>query len=272
MNTNNSYLKIHIAGFILLAATWFLLPYNLCSAPLTVNFKQQNKGVKLSWTKVDGAEGYNLYRSDSRFGDYKLISASPVKKTSFSDKGNKYAYYKIAPVVAGKERELSAPQSFEIELFGKNTYIFHPNDSREDMKQVIDTITKEMADGRISQFTDKRVAFLFKPGNYDWLQFENGFYMHVAGLGKLPTDTKIDKVYVTTDWLRNKNATCNFWRTIENVSLLNKDGEMLIYGISQASPIRRLMIHGDINLDMGGWSSGGFLANSIVTGTALQRG
>jgi len=100
------------------------------------------------------------------------------------------------------------------------------------------------------------------------LQFENGFYMQVAGLGKLPTDTKIDKVYVTADWLRNKNATCNFWRSIENLSLLNKDGKTLIYGISQAAPIRRMMINGNISLDMGGWASGGFLANSVVTGTA----
>ena len=262
MNTKNTNI------FILLAAICILLPYNVFSAPLTISFKQQKNGVELSWTKVSGAEGYNLYRSVSRLGDYQLMNAAPVRKTSFSDLNSKYAYYKIAPVVAGKEGELSESQSLELELFGNNTYIFNPNDSKEDMKQMIDAIAKEMADGRISQFTGKRVAFLFKPGNYDWLQFENGFYMHVAGLGKLPTDTKIDKVYVTTDWLRNKNATCNFWRAIENVSLLNRDGEMLIYGISQAAPVRRMMIHGNINLDMGGWSSGGFLANSVVTGTA----
>jgi len=247
------------------AVICLLLPYNLCSAQITIHFKQQKNSVELTWTNVVGAEGYNLYRSDSRFGNYQLTS---VQKNSFTDNNGKYAYYKIAPVTAGKEGEISAPQSYEMELFGSNTYVFHPNDSREKMKQVIDAITTEMADGRISQFTDKRIAFLFKPGNYDWLQFENGFYMHVAGLGKLPTDTEIDKVYVTTDWLRNKNATCNFWRTIENVSLLNKDGEMLIYGISQAAPVRRMMIHGDINLDMGGWASGGFLANSVATGSA----
>ena len=171
-------------------------------------------------------------------------------------------------LVADKEEELFIPQSFEQELFGNNTYVFNPDDSREGMKRIIDSISVEMADGRISQFSNKRVAFLFKPGNYDWLQFENGFYMQVAGLGKLPVDVKIDKVYVTTDWLKNKNATCNFWRAIENVSLLNKDREMLIYGISQAAPIRRVMITGDINLDMGGWASGGFLANSLITGTA----
>jgi len=243
----------------------FLLLCHLCPAQITVSFKQQKNGVELSWAKTREAEGYNLYRSDSRFGEYQIIR---VKKNVFTDKNGRYAYYKIAPVAAGKEGVVSAPQSLELELFGNKTYVFNSNDSRKEMQQVIDAISKEMADGRVSQFTDKRAAFLFKPGNYDWLQFENGFYMHVAGLGKLPTDTKIDKVYVTTDWLRNKNATCNFWRAIENVSLMNRDGEMLIYGISQAAPIRRMMIHGDINLDMGGWSSGGFLANSAVTCSA----
>ena len=255
--------------YILLVATWFLLSCSHnCSTPLTISFNSHENGVKLSWTKFAGAEGYNLYRSDSRFGDYQLLSASPVKKTSFFDNGSKYAYYKIAPVTGGKEGEWSAPQSLEMELFGNNTYIFNPNDSREEMKQVIDTITAELVNGKISHFTDKRVAFLFKPGNYDWLQFENGFYMHVAGLGKLPTDTKIDKIHVTTDWLGNRNATCNFWRAMENLSLLNQDGEWLIYGVSQAAPLRRLMIDGTINLDMWGWASGGFLANSVVTGPA----
>ena len=260
-SANNRYSTI----LILLAIIWLLFPYQLCSAPIGISFKQQKNGVKLSWAKVVEAEGYHLYRSDSRFGDYQLTN---VTKTSFTDHNAKYAYFKIAPVVAGKEGELSAPQSLELELFGNNTYIFNPDDSREEMKQVIDAMSTEMANGRISQFTEKRAAFLFKQGNYDWLQFENGFYMHVAGLGQLPTDTKIDKVYVTTDWLGNRNATCNFWRAMENVSILNKDGEMLIYGISQAAPIRRLMINGAINLDMGGWSSGGFLANSAITGTA----
>ena len=250
---------------------FLLAAISICSTqanPLIITFKPQNNGVELSWTKVNAAGGYNLYRSDSRFGDYKLVSAAPVKKTVFTDNNGKFAYYKIAPVIAGKEKELSAPQSYEMELFGNNTYVFNPNDSKEVMKQFIDTLTTEMANGRISQFTGKRAAFLFKAGDYGWLQFENGFYMQVSGLGKLPTDTKIDKVYVTTDWLRNKNATCNFWRSIENLSLLNKDGKTLVYGISQAAPIRRMMINGNINLDMGGWASGGYLANSVVTGVA----
>jgi len=260
--------KIKLKGFILLAFTGLLISCKLYSTQITINFEPQGNGVILTWAKIEVAEGYNLYRSDSSFGEYKLVNVSLILETTFSDNKGKYAYYKIAPVISGKEGELSIPQSLELELFGNNTYIFSPNDSREVTKKVIDTITTEMADGRISQFTNKRIAFLFKQGDYDWLQFENGFYMHIAGLGKLPADTKIDKIYITTDWLGHKNATCNFWRTIENVSLLNRDGEMLIYGISQAAPIRRMMINGDINLDMGGWASGGFLANSMVTGMA----
>ena len=259
--------KSFVTRFIF-TAICFTLSYHLYSSPLSISFKERKNGLELYWTKVSGAEGYHLYRSDSRFGDYQLVSASPVRKNIFSDNHGKYAYYKIAPVMAGREGELSAPQSLELQIFGNHVFVFHPNDSRKEMKQLIDLITKEMADGRISQFTDKRVAFLFKPGNYDRLQFENGFYMHVAGLGKLPTETQIDKIYVTTDWLRFKNATCNFWRVMENLSILNSDGETLIYGISQAAPIRRVMIHGDMQLDMGGWSSGGFLANSVITGTA----
>jgi len=87
--------------FILLTAIWLLLPYHLSSTPLIIRFKPHKNGVELSWTKVNGAEGYNLYRSDSRFGDYQIVSASPVKKTSFSEKNGKYAYYKIAPIIGG---------------------------------------------------------------------------------------------------------------------------------------------------------------------------
>jgi hypothetical protein len=75
---------------------------------------------------------------------------------------------------------------------------------------VIDDISRELADGRKSQFTEKRQAFLFKPGNYDWLRFEIGFYMQVAGLGKLPTDTRIDKITVNTDWLEAGTLPATF--------------------------------------------------------------
>ena len=249
-------------------AICFLLSCNQSSTVLTVSIRQQKNGVELSWTKFAGADGYNLYRSDSRFGEYQLINVSPVRKTAFTDHNGKYAYYRVAPVADGKELKLSEPQSLELELFGENTYIFDPNDSRKEVQQLIDSISTKLVNGKISHFTDQRVAFLFKPGNYDWLQFENGFYMHVAGLGKLPVDTRIDKVHVSSDWLGERNATCNFWRAIENFTLLNQDGEWLIYGVSQAAPLRRMMIHGVVNLDMWGWASGGFMANSVVTDIA----
>ncbi|HOI50392.1 MAG TPA: coagulation factor 5/8 type domain-containing protein, partial [Prolixibacteraceae bacterium] len=191
-----------------------------------------------------------------------------MKKTSFFDNDgkHKYAYFKVSAWVGGKESDPSAPQSLEMELFGSNTLVVSPDDSREAVRQEIEKITKELANGRISQFTNRRQAILFKPGNYDWLGFENGFYMHVAGLGFSPTETRIDRVSVNTNWLGGNNATCNFWRALENVTLLNHSGEFN-YGVSQAAPLRRLKIQGKVNLDMGGWASGGYLANSLVTDT-----
>jgi hypothetical protein len=237
------------------------------AAALHLYIKPLPRGVELSWDREDGVEGYVIYRSESRFGEYQRLTPSPILSASLIDKEYRYAYYKISEWNHGGEGNLSAPQSLEMELFGPGTIIFSPGDFREEVQKVIDDISRALADGRKSQFTEKRQAFLFKPGNYDWLRFEIGFYMQVAGLGKFPTDTRIDKITVSTDWLGGRNATCNFWRTAENLTLLNQ-GDTLIFGVSQAAPLRRMMIHGSIIFDMGGWASGGYLANSVVQGTA----
>lgn len=233
-----------------------------------LSIKVAKSGVELSWKPVPGATGYTVYRAEGRFGKYEPVNRKPVKKTSFFDNDgkHKYAYFKVSAWVGGKESDPSDPQSLEMELFGSNTLVVSPDDSREAVRQEIEKITKELANGRISQFTNRRQAILFKPGNYDWLGFENGFYMHVAGLGFSPTETRIDRVSVNTNWLGGNNATCNFWRALENVTLLNHSGEFN-YGVSQAAPLRRLKIQGKVNLDMGGWASGGYLANSLVTDT-----
>ncbi len=224
-------------------------------------------GIRLNWDPVPGASGYTLYRSGSRFGEYVPINSEPVTGTSLVDQGYPYHYYKLSSWHDGTERDLSAPCSLEMELFGENTLIFSPDDSREAVLQAIEPLSKELSDGRNAQFTNRRHAILFKPGNYEWLHFENGFYMQVAGLGLSPEETKLDRVSVNTDWLGSRNATCNFWRILENLTLLNKAGSFN-YGVSQAAPLRRMVIHGTVRFDMGGWASGGYLANSLVTDTA----
>ena len=53
--------------------------------------------VKFSWTTVDGATGYNLYKSGSADSGFALVSLVSIKTTTFEDtqveNGKTYYYY-----------------------------------------------------------------------------------------------------------------------------------------------------------------------------------
>src|SRR5207302_5260584 len=57
----------------------------------------------------------------------------------------------------------------------------------------------------------------------------------------------------------------NFWRVVENMSVIPARG-FEQWAVSQAAPMRRMHIRGDLVLSDSGWSSGGFLADSKVDG------
>ena len=117
---------------------------------------------------------------------------------------------------------------------------------------------------------------LFKPGKYD-VTFNVGFYTHVAGLGRNPDDVHINGgVNVNAKWMPNANATCNFWRTLENFAVTPSATKGVTrIAVSQAAPLRRLHVKGDLHLfDFdakwnAGWASGGFLADSVVDGKVV---
>jgi hypothetical protein len=146
--------------------------------------------------------------------------------------------------------------------FGPNVLVFDPS-----MKDIQSRLDGVYAKQEAAQFGDGRFAYLFKPGNYD-LDVQVGFYTQVAGLGRLPDDVQINgAVRVKARWMRNNNATCNFWRSAENFAVTpTLDNNVNIWATSQAVSLRRAHIKGHINLWDGGWSSGGFLADSIVDG------
>ncbi len=83
-------------------------------------------------------------------------------------------------------------------------------------------------------------------------------------------------VNVNAKWMPNANATCNFWRTLENfaVTPAASKGTTRI-AVSQAAPLRRLHVKGNLHLfDFdahwnAGWASGGFLADSVVDGEVV---
>jgi hypothetical protein len=149
--------------------------------------------------------------------------------------------------------------------FGPNVLIFDPSMSSGDIQGQLDGVYNDQ-DG--AQFGEGRYAFFFKPGEYQ-NDVKVGFYTQVLGLGKSPDDVSITgAVRSKADWLGGQNATCNFWRGAENFAVTpNQDGNRDVWAVSQGTHLRRVHIKGDIALDDGGWSSGGFVVDSLVDGT-----
>ncbi|MEW9702223.1 discoidin domain-containing protein [Paenibacillus sp. SI8] len=150
-------------------------------------------------------------------------------------------------------------------IFGPNVYVFDPSMPASDIQGTTNSVFSRQES---NEFSSERDAFLFKPGTYN-VNFNVGFYTHAAGLGQNPGDVNIKGgLNVNADW-DNGNASRNFWRSIENLTITPSSGKTQI-AVSQAAPLRRLHVKGELDLfDFdanwnAGWASGGFLADSIV--------
>jgi hypothetical protein len=144
--------------------------------------------------------------------------------------------------------------------FGTNVLIFDP--SMTNIQQTIDAVFMKQ---ERNQFGPDRFAYFFKPGKYN-LDVQVGFYMQVLGLGRSPESVVITgAVRSKAAWMRNHNATCNFWRCAENLSVIpTQDQNTNIWAVSQATALRRVHVKGALKLSDGGWSSGGFLADCQI--------
>src|SRR5690349_6543183 len=152
--------------------------------------------------------------------------------------------------------------------FGPNMRIFEDNMSDASIQATLDADFNAMKDTQAHQFAETRRAHLFKPGSYN--VFDNvGFYLSVAGLGINPTDVTINGA-VTVDAFNASdagNATQNFWRSTENLSV-NTNGGANRWGVAQAAPFRRMNIIGGLNVYPAsyGWASGGYISDSRISG------
>ena len=106
---------------------------------------------------------------------------------------------------------------------------------------------------------------MFKPGSYN-VNVNVGFYTQVLGLGLSPDAVNINgSVHVEADWFPPNNATQNFWRGAENLSVTPTGGTDR-WAVSQAAPYRRMHVRGNLVLDDGGWASGGWFSDVKVDG------
>jgi hypothetical protein len=112
--------------------------------------------------------------------------------------------------------------------FGPNVSIFEPSTPIDTIRTKVNSAFDSMNKSSTAQFGGQRFTFLFKPGTYNDLWINLGFYTTVAGLGQNPDDVRFQNGAINVDSGWNlgdeKNATQNFWRSAENLSIVPNGG------------------------------------------------
>jgi hypothetical protein len=185
-----------------------------------------------------------------------------------------------------------------VAAFGPNVCVFNDTMSQATIQTDLNNIATQQVPVA-SQFDSQRYAIFFQPGTYgsaaDPLVFQVGYYTEVAGLGAMPQDTVIDGAIdvfnnLCTAGTSDCNSDDNFWRSLSNVDL-NVDlpsstpdyappvldaygagcaNSAEIWSASQADPIRRAIVNGNVVFQdycaSNNYASGGFIADSQVSG------
>lgn len=269
------------------------------AAPSNVHVKESADGVfELTWDEVAGANGYNVYQARSKYDKegYKLYSfVDGNKATITTETGrDKYSYYFCVRALAGSggsqvDSEESEIVSLETEMFGEHTVFFAPTDDVKKIDKVLADIFKDDNDfDKDAQFNGQQWQIYFKPGDYTETScMYLGFYTSFNGLGKTPYDVKLNNIaipaYLPSGELGGdgNNATCNFWRSAENLSVMftgNEQGkakegcrddreEDFNWAVAQAAPLRRVYSERPVAYDWNyGWASGGYVADCYFVG------
>jgi predicted heme/steroid binding protein len=145
---------------------------------------------------------------------------------------------------------------------GRNVFVFDPS---MDMKKIQATIDSVFAGQSKAEFSRNRYALLFRPGKYN-LDIQIGYYMSVIGLGSSPEDVIITGA-VRSNTTHGNSVLTNFWRSAENITIIPSKDSTMVWGVSQAAPLRRIHLKGNLQLFDKGYASGGFLADSKIDGT-----
>jgi hypothetical protein len=187
--------------------------------------------------------------------------------------------------------------------FGPNVTIFDESMSTDEINATLLELSRE------PEFSLERHAVFFKPGTYGdasgqddpatatgIVNAEVGYYTSIAGLGASPEDVRINgALHVEAvqscerPWeCQSPGSLTRFWRSMSNLTInpiqrpvgedatrANPEGvadpHTLRFAVSQAAPLRRVNIEGDLSVfgRFGGYASGGYLANSRVDGRVI---
>ncbi|MGW3283151.1 RICIN domain-containing protein [Streptomyces sp. NPDC001002] len=212
-------------------------------------------GANQQWLPVDeGGGAYHFVNRNSGkcLDDPAASTADSVQLVQYTCNGSAAQRFQVAAV--------NPPSSGNPDL-GPNVVVFDPSMSASTIQSRVNTIFSQQ---ETNQFGSQRYAVMFKPGTYS-ANVNVGFYTQVLGLGLTPDAVNINgAVHAEADWFQG-NATQNFWRGAENLSVTPTGGSDR-WAVSQAAAYRRMHLRGNLALDDGGWSSGGLLADSKIDG------
>ena len=212
-------------------------------------------GTNQQWLPVDeGGGAYHFVNRNSGkcLDDPAASTADSVQLVQYTCNGSTAQRFQVGAV--------NPPSSGNPDL-GPNVVVFDPSMSASTIQSRVNTIFSQQ---ETNQFGSQRYAVMFKPGTYS-ANVNVGFYTQVLGLGLTPDAVNINgAVHAEADWFQG-NATQNFWRGAENLSVTPTGGSDR-WAVSQAAAYRRMHLRGNLALDDGGWSSGGLIADSKIDG------
>ena len=231
------------------------------SGTQSVTISDATSGASIRYT-VDGSTptgSSTLYTGPITVSSSRTIKAIGTK-SGMTNSAVATAVYTIGSV--------SCTTQPDVPDFGANVRIFDPGMPAATIQAQLDADFNAQKDTLTAQFTERRVAHLFKPGAYS-VHDDVGYYTSVAGLGQNPGDVVINGD-VTVDAFNESDhgvALQNFWRSAENLAINPSSGSNR-WAVSQAAPFRRIDVRGGLQLYPAsyGFSSGGYIADSRVSG------
>ncbi|MEV4410417.1 RICIN domain-containing protein [Catellatospora sp. NPDC049609] len=222
-------------------------------------------GNNQQWQAVQEADGayHFVSRHSGKCLDVPAAStADSVQLVQYTCNGTGAQSFFLTPVGGPQPSPSTVPPNPNNPDLGPNVRIFDPSMSASTIQSQLNSV---FSGQETNQFGSQRYALMFKPGSYN-VNVNVGFYTQVLGLGFSPDAVNINgSVHVEADWFPPNNATQNFWRGAENLSVTPNGGTDR-WAVSQAAPYRRMHVRGNLLLDDGGWASGGWFSDVKIDG------